>query len=143
MRVVVTANVASADALTPLLLELAVPVAERWDPVPYDKFPGTLMATTVLEPRPDGDARDEVRALAVRLGIDAPPEGDESNADLVWNDAEVRFPGVFWVLVEASPDQGGEPAETVGFEPLDADPPLSDEEAAELMSFLRDPNDAS
>lgn len=141
MRVVVTANVESAEALTPLLGELDVPVAERWEPVPYEKFPGTWMATSVLEPRPDGDAREEVRALAARLGLsDVRESGDEDNADIVWSGADVRFPGVLWLLLEASPDPDGEPAETEDFDPLPPDPPLSDEDIVELTTFLRGPD---
>lgn len=115
MRVNVTANVEAPDAVTPLLDDLGVPVAERWDAVPYDKFPGTWMASSVLEPQPDGDAREIVEGLVARLELDGwAMSGDEDNADAVWNGhglSPERYPGVQWLLVEASPEPGGEPAE--------------------------------
>ncbi|WP_143591268.1 hypothetical protein [Thermoactinospora rubra] len=143
MRVVITANVEAPEAVTPLLEDLGVPVAERWEAVPYEKFPGTWMVTSVLVRLPDGDARETVRELTGRLGLDGWDEsGDEDNADAVWNRRDTdRYQGVLWLLVEASPDPGGEPAELQELTPLPPDPPLSEADVAVLMTFLRGDDD--
>lgn len=143
MRVLITANVDAPEAVEPLLADLAVPVAERWEAVPYEKFPGTWMATTVLVPQPDGDAREAVRELTGRLGLEGwVTSGDEDNADAVWNRGETdRYPGVWWLLVEASPGQDEQPSEIEDLTPLHPDPPIPADEVADLMTFLRGNND--
>lgn len=136
MRVIVTVNVEAggpeeaADAFTPLLADLGMPVAERWEPVPYDRAPGTYMVSAVLAGA-GGDADDaaggggdapegaagqaarNAREIAVRLAARArltgwQVDGDADDAEAVWNgDAQgggaVPYPGVTWALIEVDP----------------------------------------
>jgi hypothetical protein len=134
MRVIVTAYVEAggpeeaADAFTPLLEDLGVPVAERWEPVVYDRAPGTYMASAVLadladdeggdreEGRgrpPEGpDARETAVRLAERMRLTGwQVEGDADDAEVVWNgDAQpgeaAPYPGVTWALIEVDPKRG-------------------------------------
>jgi len=130
LRVIVTVNVEAsgpeeaADAFTPLLEDLGVPVAERWEPVVYDRAPGTYLASAVLAEipgtgeegsgRPSGDP--DARRIAVRLAgrmrlTGWQVDGDADDAEVVWNgDAQPRealpYPGVTWALIEVDPAEG-------------------------------------
>ncbi|GAA3831350.1 hypothetical protein GCM10022226_60540 [Sphaerisporangium flaviroseum] len=143
--VAVTANVAApgpsevAALLTPLLDALGEPVAELREPDSYGwKIPGTWMATAELALQTDDDSREVVARLAARLPVSGWEfSGDEDVADGVWateDDTATPFPGITWVLVQAShPPRPGEEPRT---EDLVLDPPAG-ELGPEILEYLR------
>jgi hypothetical protein len=154
-RTAITINVASPGPgdipalFAPVVEALAEPVVEWPEPESYDwKIPGTWMATAILGELPSDDAQSLVAGLAGRLPLSGWHfSGDEDVADAVWaadddpREGDPPFPGVTWILIQAShpPVPGAEPAETEDLVPLIPEG-LTDADIAEIVEFLTDEN---
>jgi hypothetical protein len=111
---------------------LAVGVAQRGRPEPYDKVPGGWLIAAVLDDVPGEDSLQILLDLTNVTGLTGWRfDGDAGQADAVWDEragsaATTRpNPELAWMLIEArvpdSPDD--EPAETTELVP---DPPGAD-----------------
>jgi hypothetical protein len=152
-HVAITANVATATSaeipalFAPLLDALGEQLTDLREPVSYDwKIPGTWMATADLGVVPGDDGQDIVARLVARLPLtDWHVSGDKDVADAVWaakDDAAAPFPGIGWILIEAShpPDPDAEPPEIEELGPL-IPPDLTESDIADLMEMLAGSDD--
>lgn len=147
-RVAITVNMVAATSaeipalFAPILDALDERVSGLREPESYDwKIPGTWMATADLGVLPGDDAHDIVARLVARLPLtDWEFSGDEDVADAVWaakDDADAPFPGIGWILIEAShpPLPDAEPPEVEELVPrLPAD--LTESDIVELTGWL-------
>jgi hypothetical protein len=138
-----------AAVLNQVLSALETPVASRGEPERYDKFPGCWLNAAVVGELPGDDAQDLVARLAARLPLTGWRfSGDEDAADAVWDADHAAtaasqapagedggVPGATWILIEAAPPPGDEPAQVEDLTPL-ATGDLTEEEKAGIVAFL-------